>query len=341
MTRIDFVNKLEKLKKPVWKKIQTYLPDKYPKEHYKIVREYPQRQGKYFRPGLVLLATEMFGFKKEKAILTATAMQTSEDWLLIHDDCLDHSEERRHRSTLNKKYGNELAINAGDGLHIIMWKMLGDNVRLLGEKKGWQIFDKLNDILLTTIEGQYLELDWLRKKRMAITERQYYQMIYRKTGYYTVTGPLQLGAIAAGASNKELKKIKEWAIPFGCAFQIWDDVMNLTTANHSQGKEKAGDILEGKRTLILTHLLRKCLAREKDYITAIYAKPREKKTKKDKKYILALMGKYQSLDFAKKTAKDFSKKAKKLFNKNTSHLTDSYAKKTIREGIDFVVNRQR
>ncbi len=346
MKKISFLNELEKLKKLVWGKIQEYLPNKFPQEHYTIVREYPQRQGKYFRPGLTLLSTEMFGSQKEKAILTAAAMQTSEDWLLIHDDFLDHSEERRSTKenycpTLNKIYGDELAVNAGDALHIIMWKMLGDNIRFLGARKGWQIFNKMNDILLTTIEGQYLELDWLRKRKIFITEKEYYQMISIKAGYYTTTGPLQLGAIVAGAPNKELIQIKEWGNLFGCAFQIWDDVMNLTMENEIQGKEKAGDILEGKRTLILIHLLRNCLPIERDYITTLYAKPRTEKTEQDKEYILSLMKKYKSIDFAKKTAKDFSQKAEELFNKNTSHLPNSYAKRVIRQGIKFVANRQR
>lgn len=346
MKKINFPNELEKLKKPVWEKIQEYLPNKPPQEHYAIVREYPERQGKYFRPSLVLLSTEMFGGQKEKAILTAAAMQTSEDWLLIHDDFLDNSEERRstkweYRPTLNKIYGDELAVNAGDALHIIMWKILGDNVRLLGNKKGLQIFNEMNDILLTTIEGQYLELDWIRKRKIFITEDEYYQMISIKAGYYTATGPLQLGAIVAKAPNKQLTQIKEWGDPFGCAFQIWDDVMNLTTESGIQGKEKAGDILEGKRTLILIHLLKNCSPTEKDYIITLYAKPRIEKNEQDKEYILNLIKKYQSIDFAKKVAKDYSRKAKKLFNKNTSHLPDSYAKRVIRQGIEFVVNRQR
>lgn len=346
MKKIDFKKELKKLKKPVWKKIKRYLPNKEPREHYAIVKEYPLRQGKYFRPGLVLLATEMFNGKREKAILTAAAMQTSEDWLLIHDDFLDHSEERRSTKkkycpSLNKLYGDELAVNAGDALHIIMWKMLGDNVGLLGEKKGWQIFNKMNDILLTTIEGQYLELDWIKQKKIFITEKEYYKMIYIKAGYYTVTGPLQLGAMIAGAPEKEQAKIKEWGIPFGCAFQIWDDVMNLTTESVIQGKEKGGDILEGKRTLILTHFLKNCTPTEKNYITRIYLKPREKKTKQETKNILSLMEKYNSISYAKKIAKKFSEEAKTIFNKNTSYLSNSYAKQVIKTGIDFVVNRNR
>jgi len=347
MHTADFKKELEELKRPVWEKIQEYLPEKEPEGHYAMVREYPKRQGKYFRPGLVLLATEMFGGEREKALLTAAAMQTSEDWLLIHDDFEDHSEERRstkdeYRPALNQIYGDELAVNAGDGLHIIMWKMLGDTVRFLGDEIGWKIYDKMYNILLTTTGGQYLELDWIRKGKVLTSEEEYYKMAYCKAGYYTVTAPLELGAMTAGIlKNKELKKIENWGVPFGLAFQIWDDVMNVTVESSAQGKEKGGDILEGKRTLLLSHLLKNCAPIEKDCVISIYLKPREKKSAQEKEYVLNLMEKYGSIDYAKSIARGFAQKSIEIFDKNTAYLPDTKAKQTIRAGISFVVNRDR
>ena len=346
MTKINVVKELERLKPLVWEKIQEYLPCKEPKEHYAMIREYPMRQGKYFRPALVLLSAEMFGGDIEKALLTAAAMQTSEDWCLIHDDFEDASEERRstqneYKPALHRIFGNELAVNAGDALHVIMWKMLGDNVRLLGNKTGWKVYDKFVDILMKTTEGQYLELSWIRNNRVSLTEKEYYRMIYAKAGYYTVTGPLQLGALVAGAPDSEVRKIAEWGVPFGCAFQIWDDVMNLTVESKVQGKEMAGDILEGKRTLALIDLLEKCTLTEKAYITAIYSKSRELKTEQDKNSVLNLMRKYGSIKYCKEKAREYSRTAKKIFDKNSSHLLNSRAKRIVREGIDYVVKRQR
>ncbi|MBU1046586.1 polyprenyl synthetase family protein [Patescibacteria group bacterium] len=338
---INFIKELEKLKKPVWKEIQKYLPNKEPCGHYKMIKDYPTRQGKYFRPGLVLLSTQMFGGKIKDAILTATAMQMSEDWLLIHDDIEDHSEERRHKPTLNILHGDELAINTGDALHILMWKVIGNNTQKMNSEKAWEVFNKLNEILLIATEGQYLELKWIRDNKITVTEKEYLNMVKRKTAYYTVIGPLQLGAIIAGADDKELKKIEEWGIPFGYAFQIWDDYMNLITSRERQGKENAGDILEGKRTLILSHLIKNCSIKEKEKVSKIYFKKRIEKTESDKTYILKLMHKYKSMDYAREQAKRFSQKALNIFEKNTSHLKDTKAKKIIKEGINFVSNREK
>ncbi len=341
MPEINFISELAKLKKPIWLEIKKYLPNKTPTSHYKMVREYPSRQGKYFRPGLVILGTKMFGGNPSRAILTAAAMQTSEDWLLIHDDAEDHSLIRRGLPTLHEMHGVELAINAGDALHMIMWKMIGDNARLFNNKTGWKIFNKMNDILLKATEGQHLELKWIRDNKIFVSQSEYLNMIKRKTAYYTVIGPLQLGAIVAGVSDKELKKIEDWGTPFGYAFQIWDDCMNIVTPDDKQGKERGGDILEGKRTLILSHLLKHCSKNEKDKIEKIYLKHRSQKTERDKNYIMRLMNEYGSVDYAKKIARQFGEQARNIFDKNTSKLPETKAKKTIRVGIEFVTNRER
>ncbi|MFH1575596.1 MAG: polyprenyl synthetase family protein [Candidatus Nealsonbacteria bacterium] len=340
MANISFPHELAILKKPVWRKIQKYLPDKLPIGHYKMVREYPVRQGKYFRPGLVLLATKMFGGDPARAILTAAAMQISEDWLLIHDDIEDHSLIRRGKPTLNELYGRELALNTGDALHVIMWKTIGDNARLFDNKTGWKIFNTMNDALLKAAEGQYLELKWIRDGKVFVFQREYLDMVKRKTAHYTVIAPLKLGALIAEASQKDIENIEKWGIPFGYAFQIWDDCMNLKTTEKKQGKEQAGDIFEGKRTIILSHLLEHCSSQERIKIEKIYRKGRHQKTKQDMRYVLRLMKNYGSIAHSENIARNFSKKAGELFSKHTAHLKETKAKRTIRAGIDFIVHRE-
>lgn len=344
--KINFLKELEELKKPVWKIVKNYLIKKEPKEFYRAVNEYPKRKGKYFRPGLLLLGTEMFGGRREDALTVAAAMQMSEEWLLVHDDFLDNSEERRSTRTLskpslNKLYGNEIAVNAGDSLHALMWKMVGNCVKELGPKIGWEVHRKFFDIISTTLEGQHMELDWANAKKINITEKEYFKMIYIKAGYYTVTGPLQLGGIVAQLDEHSLKALLKWGIPFGCAFQVQDDVLNLITDSSVTGKERGGDIFEGKRTLSLIHLLRSCKDSENKYINNIYLKKREEKSKNEVANVLGLMEKYGSIIYAKRQAELLSKEALRIFDNQTSHLSQRKARNTIREGINFVVYRER
>ena len=123
---------LEYYKKLVWPEVQKYLkepifPDIYKipsnyksisKLHWDMVFDYPRRMGKYLRATLLILTAKAIGIADHKKLLkTAAAMQISEDWLLIHDDIEDQSILRRGKPALQKIYGSELSINAGDALH--------------------------------------------------------------------------------------------------------------------------------------------------------------------------------------------------------------------------------
>lgn len=342
----NFLAELDLVKGEVWEELKKYLIQREPKEHYQAVSEYPMRQGKYFRPALVIFSTELFGGNREEAMLTSVAMQLSEEWLLVHDDFMDKSEERRStkeacKPSLNKLYGNEIAVNAGDALHALMWKALGDNVQKIGSERGWRIFSKMNDIILRTLEGQFIDVDWIRKNKIAISEEDYFGLIDIKAGYYTVTGPLQLGAIVAGLPDGEIDMIKDWGIPFGRAFQIWDDVMNLTASSSSQGKENAGDLMEGKRTLILLHLLKNCNEGEGAFIRSFYSKRREEKTESEKLGILRMMENYGSIEYAKGLAKKYSATALEIFDRQMAHSEKESMKNIIRKGIRFVADRER
>lgn len=344
---MNIIKELEKIQKPVWEKVRAYLPEnKEPKDFYQMISDYPERKGKYFRAGLLVWSALMHGAKSSEAYLPAAIMQLSEDWLLIHDDFEDHSLERRStaaefRPTLNVMHGDELAVNAGDALHLIMWKVLGDYTRFHKGSNGWKIYNKMNETLLKTTEGQHLELSWIRQKRIDVSEQEYFEMIRRKSALYTIICPIQIGAILAGADIKRMAQIEKWGFPFGCAFQIWDDYMNLTQASHIQGKEFAGDIMEGKRTISFIHLVSRAQDEEREKIMEIYSKTRAQKTEEEKLYILGLMQKYGSLEYAAMTARNYSQLALKFFKDYSKKFPNSKSKELIARSISYVADRKR
>jgi len=324
----------------IWPELKKYLPQKKPAFFYEIVRDYPERGGKYLRGGLILLSCEAFGGDPQKAVRTAAAMEASQNWILIHDDIEDHSDERRGKPCLHKIVGIEQALNAGDALHVIMWKILLDNKEVLGEKLSFDIANEFYRILMTTTEGQALELQWMKDKELKMSEEDYYKIIDTKAGVYTITGPMRLGAMIAGAPSEHLDLLSRFGLPFGRAFQIQDDVLNLTGDVKKYGKEIGGDILEGKRTLMLVHLMSKCSEEEGKNIKKIYQKPRESKTQKDVEYVISLMEKYGSIEHAKKKSLEFAEQAKNIFDRNFGFMPESEAKSSIRALVDFVVKRE-
>jgi len=225
---------LEKTKRLVWPEIEKYLrdpvyptqftvPTKYQKEtdlYWKINREYPERGGKYLRPTLVLLIAEALGAKVNRAVKTAAAMQLSQDWVLIHDDIEDNSDERRGKPTLHKIYGPELAINAGDSLHMIMWKMINDTDNKL-------VSEEFYRMLLRTALGQGVEQIWTNEGGKTIDDDKYFFIADGKSGYYSITGPMRLGAIVAGATDEEIEKITRFGLYLGRCFQLVDDILDF------------------------------------------------------------------------------------------------------------------
>ena len=237
---------LEKTKKLVWPEIEKYLKDPlYPRqflvpfkfkkevlEFWKINKIYPERMGKYLRPTLVRLVASAMGLQSKKIIKLASAIQLSEEWILIHDDIEDNSEKRRDAPTLHKLFGNELALNAGDSLHIIMWKIVSDI-------NSQDITNEFYKILLRTTLGQGVEQIWTNLKKK-VTDHEYFFVADSKSAYYSIAGPMRLGAIISGANNKQLDKLTEFGLYLGRCFQLVDDILDL-----KQDKK------EGKSTLVI------------------------------------------------------------------------------------------
>lgn len=305
--------------------------------HWKMVVDYPERGGKYVRPGLLLLSCMASSGNVSKAMTTAAAMEISEDWLLIHDDFEDKSLERRGTPTLHVKHGEELAINAGDHLHLIMWKILLANHNCMESQKACQIGEKMVNFLQTTCEGQYLELEWTRSGRI-VSEEEYYGMVDRKTGWYTVIGPLQLGALIA-ENTAALKPIEEFGRNLGRAFQIHDDWLNVFSAK--TGKELGGDILEGKRTLLLIHLAEQLEkagdAKNLEYVRKLFSIAREKKSQKDVDKIIALYEKHRCKEWVRSQAKRFAGEA--MVGIDEIPYSDE-GKTILRDAVQFIVNRE-
>ncbi len=325
---VNFADVLAEKKPIIWKEVQKFLPTEGPLDFVEIIREYPARQGKYGRGTLVLLGCQAFGGDPSKAVRTAAAMQISEDWILVHDDFEDNSDERRGKPALHKIYGNELAINAGDALHVLMWKVLLANRPILGDELTFRVMDEFQRFLEITTKGQHLEnsLTFLGKIPLEQLDYAHYeQIVYGKTCEYTIAGPIRLGAIIAGADDRKLELISQFAIPLGKGFQIRDDILNIVGKGSVYGKEIGGDIFEGKRTIILIHLIKHTTGKEHARVLDIMNKPRAAKTNEDVEFIIELMKKRGSVAHAEEMAERYAGEAKAAFNKNFPGLPNGDA----------------
>lgn len=354
MTKPDAVEILTKYKNILWPEIEKYLnsvkdfPDfckiapKYQSlidYHFKMVSDYPQRKGKYLRPILVLLTAQSMGFDLQKSLPTASAMQLSEDWLLNHDDIEDHSLDRRGLPTLHRIYGVELAMNAGDALHVLMWHVLSQNFSILDIKITERIYQEFFSMINRTVFGQGTELKWSVENRFDLSEEDNFLILESKTGYYTIAGPMRLGAILAGASEDQLNSIYRFGVLLGRSFQIVDDLLDLTSDFAGQKKQKGNDIYEGKRTIMLIHLLNNASPDDLTKLKEILLKAGDKKSPEEVAWVIQKMEDYKSLDHGRSLAKTFAAEAQIIFDKELTFLNKEPFRSELQSIFDFILTR--
>lgn len=338
-----FEKYVDQHKETIYNKICEYLSRKTPEEHYEMVSVYTDRKGKYVRPSLLLLWTELYGGKLENAILPAAAMQTSEDWILIHDDWEDGNELRRREPSAHILYGDCYAINAGDALHMIMWKMVHDASESLGKNIGARFFNKFYDILLVTAEVQYLDMYLTHdiKDITNFTIEDYHESISAKSGYYSVYGPMQLGAIIADKDEKDVEQIKEYGEIIGKAFQMKDDILDCTSTEEVLGKTIGNDVMDGVKTAILWHFVQNAKPSDLEKVRKTYMKCRKGKTKKEVKEVIELFKGYGSIAYAESDVDRLAKEALEKFEEVSRNIPKANLKETARDAIIRLASRYK
>ncbi len=317
-----------------------YIPEREPRKYlYDLVGEYPARPGKGFRPGLCLSTCKAFGGAEQKALHSAVAIEMFHNAFLVHDDIEDQSDYRRGDKTLNALYGDAIAVNVGDAMNVLSMRPLMDNIFFLGPEITWNVFSEVEHMVRQCVEGQAMELGWVRENVIDLSEEDYLKMILKKTCWYTIIHPCRIGALIATGSNIDLDRFNRFGYYMGAAFQIQDDLLNLTGKGKKYGKEIGGDIWEGKRTIMLIHLLNSCNTNEKKWMRNFLLIPRSKRTISDVKKVYHLMIKYDSFNYARSCSRNLAGAALKEFYTVYGGLPESEDKKFIHNVILYMIER--
>src|SRR6202789_1303797 len=198
--------------------------------------------GKRIRPSVLLLSAHMMGFFGQSAIRLGTVVEMVHTATLVHDDIIDGASTRRGRPSTNTTWGNEKCVLAGDWLYMQAFK-----VAL--EERNLRVLDLLISLTQQMVEGELLQIQKLGKM---VSEAEYYDLIFRKTAcLFSIS--MRLGAVLAGATEAEEAGLGAFGRAVGLAFQIVDDVLDMTATEDVLGKPVASDLREGKATLAVVH----------------------------------------------------------------------------------------
>lgn len=241
---------------------------------YRLILDYPLREAKGLRPALAIATCRAFGGRLEGVLRTAAVLELFHNAFLVHDDIEDLSERRRGRPTLHAAHGVPVAINVGDAMLSMTLDPLLENTALLGLGPALEILEAIGHMARQTVEGQAIELDWVSGAIWQLSDDDYIDMVVLKTGWYSFITPVTVGAVAAGVPAGRRAALVDFARALAVAFQIQDDVLNLVGDEGATGKERAGDLWEGKRTLLLLHAMRAMNDEDRARAEGILARPR-------------------------------------------------------------------
>ena len=255
-----------------------------------------QGGGKRLRPALLLLAAKLLNYQGRGAVRLGAVVEIIHTATLVHDDIIDEAEIRRGRPSPNTIWGNPKCVLAGDWLY-----MQAFQVSL--EERNLHVLDLLTDLTKQMVEGELLQME---KLGSLISRDSHLDLIYRKTACLFAVC-MQLGAVLAGAPEDQQLRLREYGRAVGMAFQITDDVLDLTASELVLGKPVASDLREGKATLAVIHALEHCSVEERAKIqTVLEQRAFNGVTHQD---ILAILNRYESISAANQEAAKYAKHA--------------------------------
>ncbi len=213
-----------------------------PRALYDPIRYTMADGGKRLRPLFVLGACGLWRDDISAALPAAAAIEMFHNFTLIHDDIMDNAPTRRGRQSVFRRWGVNAATLSGDSLMIHSYRELARSAPgLLPAVVGY-----FNEAAVKVCEGQQLDMDFEGRERLTVAEHTV--MIELKTAALFV-GAVSMGAVVGGASGACLARLREFALEFGVAFQMQDDLLD-SYGDERLGKAVGGDILEGKKTFL-------------------------------------------------------------------------------------------
>ncbi len=280
--------------------------------------------GKRIRPALLLLSSRLFNYRGRGAVRLGAVVEIIHTATLVHDDIIDEAKTRRGRPSANTQWGNSKCVLAGDWLYMQAFK-------IAVQERNFRILDTLIELTQQMVEGELLQME---KLGQLITLDEHLDLIYRKTAcLFSVC--MRLGAILGGASSEQEQALAQYGHHLGMAFQIVDDVLDLTASEQVLGKPVASDLREGKVTMAVIHALERCTAEERSRIQTIVSdRAFNGVTHAD---IMSILKRYGSLDAATDRASGYAESAQKAI----CSFPDSEIKRALLWAPEFVIAREK
>lgn len=287
-----------------------------------VLRHFSEHKGKMMRPLLTLLCAKLFGEIDSRAIDTALSFEIFHNASLVHDDIVDESDERRGMPSVNFKYGNKVAVLAGD-------YMLALGLQMSANTRNASLTNLLAWAAQEIVSGEFMQLDNIEKKE--ISEEAYYSVIRAKTAAL-FAACAKAGAETAGASAENQDNLERFGELIGICFQIKDDVFDYV-AGAEIGKPTGNDMLEGKLTLPLIHALQ--TDGDAEMMRLARAVKEGSVSPDEIACLVKFTVEHGGIDYAVETMEKFAAEARQLLQR----YPDSPVRESLLQYVDYVIER--
>ena len=273
---------------------------KEPKGLYEPIAYTVLQKGKRLRPMLCLLANDLFGGSFDDAKYPALALETGHNFSLIHDDIMDQAPLRRGMETVYKKWNTNTAILSGDVA------LMMANQFVMQTSKPVEAATLFNKVMIEIGEGQQYDMNFETQPVVSIPE--YLEMIRLKTAVLLASS-LKMGAIIGGASEDDQKRLYDFGIAIGMAFQLQDDILDCYSDAAVFGKVKGGDIVENKKTLMYLKALELASAADRERLEALFSGTVNINPQRKIDEVIALYDKLQVREAVERLMADYERQA--------------------------------
>jgi geranylgeranyl pyrophosphate synthase/uncharacterized protein with NAD-binding domain and iron-sulfur cluster len=317
------------------------VPTGEPQRHlYGLVKDFIDRSGKGLRPALCISTARALGGRAEDAFPAAAGLEMLHNAFLVHDDIEDGSDSRRGVATMHRRAGIPIAVNTGDSMNALAMRLFRRSAEQLGPAAALRIFDEVDHLVVETLEGQAMELGWVRDNDLTVAADDYLRLVLKKTAWYSFIHPMRIGALVANGEDRSLSRFDRFGYLIGLAFQITDDVLNLEGNLARYGKEINGDLWGGKRTLMLTHALGHANRADRAWIGEFLARPRERRLPREVLRLHKIIAGGGSIQWAQQSALALAEAAVREFDSSAfAGVPASPDLEWLRACIDFLVER--
>lgn len=297
--------------------------------------EFLSRGGKRWRPSLFLLTVEALGGSKEKVFDFVVIPEIIHNGTLIHDDIEDRSELRRGKPCTHLIYGVDVAVNTANTMYFLPLMPLIKHRDDFNHDTLLKVYETYVKEMTCLSLGQAMDIAWHNGLCSAdnLSEEEYLQMCAFKTGTLARMSA-KIAALLSGATEQQVDRLGNYAETIGIAFQIQDDILNLTEGEFTNKKGLGEDITEGKRSLLVIHALNKATESDKKRLIEILNMHTNEQKLRDE--AIAIIKKYGSIEYASKKAESMIVNAWKDVD---ILLKPSEAKDNLKAFAEYLVNR--